>query len=210
MSTVVCTAGSTASSKISAVLGEFGTPMSRGLTEILGEDSNIEVIGAALGPALLERTVAARSPDVALLSGQTAGSRQLVSRLTSLHPGLRIVVLANEPSRSYALRLLTYGVAACICSDASASDILAAIHLSVEGKQLIACWSPSRPALHLSELSTLTSREAEVLTHLQAGATNGEIASLLHISQETVRTHASSIYRKLDVRGRRDLPRLGD
>ncbi|HEY4427674.1 MAG TPA: response regulator transcription factor [Solirubrobacteraceae bacterium] len=208
MSTVVCKNGASTRARISAVLGEFGTPMSRGLTAILGEDADIEIIGAALGPALLEQAVAERSPDVALLSGQTAGSRLLVGRLTSLHPALRIVVLANEPSRSYALRLLTYGVAACVSSDATAEDILAAIHMSVEGKQLIACRPASRSVPQLSELSGLTGREAEVLSHLRAGATNAEIASLLHISQETVRSHASSIYRKLDVRGRRDLPRL--
>jgi DNA-binding NarL/FixJ family response regulator len=210
MSTVVCNGALAAPAKISAVLGEFGTTMGRGLEEILGEDSGIEVIGAALGPALLETVVAERLPDVALLNGQAAGSRQLVGRLTSLHPQLRIVAFANEPSRPYALRLLTHGVSACISSDASASDILAAIHLSVEGKQLIVCSTTARVTPCLSELAALTRREEEVLTHLRAGATNGEIASLLHISHETVRSHASSIYRKLDVRGRRDLPRLGD
>ena len=121
----------------------------------------------SISKPLLETTVAERSPDVALLNGHAAGSRQLVGRLTSLHPQLRIVALANEPSRSYALRLLTYGVSACISSDASASDILAAIHLSVEGKQLIACSSTARVTPHLSELAALTRREQEVLTHLR-------------------------------------------
>lgn len=211
MSTVVCNApAATARSKITVVLGQFGTPMGRGLAQILSEDSGIEVIAAALEPALLAETLATRAPDVALLSGQAASSRQLVVTLTSLHPGLRIVAVANEPSRAYALRLITYGVAACLSSNASAADILGAIRLALEGKQLIACWSPGPRTVQLSELSALTSREGEVLTHLQAGATNAEIAALLHISTETVRSHASSIYRKLDVRGRRDLPRLGE
>lgn len=192
------------------MLGRFGTSMALGLEQILGRDGRIEVIARAASAAELERVVAASAPDVALLNGQSAASRQLVTRLLSLHPALRIIALANDPSRSYALRLLSYGVAACISSDAPESDVLGAVQLTLEGKQLIACGASVDGVAAMSEVSTLTPREAEILTHLQADATNAEIASLLHISVETVRSHASSIYRKLQVRGRRELPRLGE
>jgi LuxR family maltose regulon positive regulatory protein len=49
----------------------------------------------------------------------------------------------------------------------------------------------------------LTSREKEILTMMQAGLSNGEIAQNLVISLYTVKRHASNIYRKLDVAGRR-------
>jgi DNA-binding CsgD family transcriptional regulator len=51
----------------------------------------------------------------------------------------------------------------------------------------------------------LTPREADVLELLRAGHSNGEIAETLHVSIETVRTHARRIYRKLGVRTRREL-----
>lgn len=97
--------------KITAVLGDFSTPMSRGLEQILSEDSDIEVIGGALGPGRLEATVRAQSSDIALLNGRTGSRRGLIRNLTSAHPALRIVVVADDPSRSYALGLLTCGVA---------------------------------------------------------------------------------------------------
>ena len=48
----------------------------------------------------------------------------------------------------------------------------------------------------------LTSREKEILTMIQAGLSNREIAQDLVISLYTVKRHASNIYRKLDVDGR--------
>ena len=55
----------------------------------------------------------------------------------------------------------------------------------------------------------LTPREAEVMDLLRTGRSNAEIAQALHVSIETVRTHARRIYRKLGVRTRRELRALG-
>jgi len=117
--------------KITVVLGEFSAPMSHGLAHILSHDSRVELVARALKPGPLEKTVSAQSPDVALLNEQAAASRSLVSSLCTAHPSLSIVVLAHEPSRQFALCLLSYGVAACIPRDSSAEDILEAIHLTV-------------------------------------------------------------------------------
>jgi DNA-binding CsgD family transcriptional regulator len=51
----------------------------------------------------------------------------------------------------------------------------------------------------------LTSRELEVLARLQQRRSNAQIAADLHVSIETVRTHARHIYRKLGVGSRREL-----
>jgi pimeloyl-ACP methyl ester carboxylesterase/DNA-binding CsgD family transcriptional regulator len=50
----------------------------------------------------------------------------------------------------------------------------------------------------------LSPREREVLVLLAHGESNGEMAAALGISINTVERHVSSIYRKLDVRGRSD------
>lgn len=51
----------------------------------------------------------------------------------------------------------------------------------------------------------LTEREQEVRTQAAAGLTDNEIADELGVSPRTVHAHLRSIYRKLDIRGRRDL-----
>lgn len=48
----------------------------------------------------------------------------------------------------------------------------------------------------------LTKREMDVLAFLARGLSNKEIASLLRISNQTVKNHVTSILRKLGVEGR--------
>jgi DNA-binding CsgD family transcriptional regulator len=48
----------------------------------------------------------------------------------------------------------------------------------------------------------LTSREAQVLSLVRRGVSNGEIALALGISRRTVEKHLEHVYRKLGVAGR--------
>ena len=61
-------------------------------------------------------------------------------------------------------------------------------------------------AAHL--LSLLSAREREVLGYVAAGADNLKIASLLGISERTVKAHVSSLYRKLSQENRTQLALL--
>ena len=59
--------------------------------------------------------------------------------------------------------------------------------------------SPGRPAHQ-----RLTAREREILTLVADGLTNAEIAAELQLSPNTVKEHASSMFRKLGARNRAD------
>lgn len=61
---------------------------------------------------------------------------------------------------------------------------------------------PGASAKPLSHVEGLTEREEQVLAHLAKGHSYKEIADLLSISFETVRTHIRSIYEKLHVHSR--------
>jgi DNA-binding NarL/FixJ family response regulator len=96
--------------------------------------------------------------------------------------------------------MLSFGATACLAKSTEARDVVHAIHLASRGLHVLppAGADAGRPDL-------LTEREAEVLELLQSGRSNAENAAALHVSVETVRTHARRIYRKLGVRTRRDL-----
>jgi PAS domain S-box-containing protein len=57
-------------------------------------------------------------------------------------------------------------------------------------------------------LQRLSDREREVLEHVLAGRRSKEIAALLDVSEKTICTHRSRAFRKLALRGERDLFRL--
>ena len=48
----------------------------------------------------------------------------------------------------------------------------------------------------------MTSREREILAGIGAGKTNREIASLLFLSEKTIKHYVSNILQKLQVRSR--------
>jgi len=70
-----------------------------------------------------------------------------------------------------------------------------------------ACSGPTtNPVEELDRLAArelLSARELDVLHLMVKLKSNKEIAASLHVSYETVKNHAKSIYRKLDVHGRR-------
>jgi DNA-binding CsgD family transcriptional regulator len=68
--------------------------------------------------------------------------------------------------------------------------------------------SPDGMALDASVLKGLTSREREILKHIVAGRTYGEIARDLVLSEKTVSSHVSNILRKTGTANRVDLSRL--
>lgn len=60
----------------------------------------------------------------------------------------------------------------------------------------------TQPAMNDPSLSSLTSREAEVLAGTSRGGTNAQIACELGITVHAVKFHLSSIFRKLEVQNR--------
>ena len=50
--------------------------------------------------------------------------------------------------------------------------------------------------------AALTKRELEILRHLATGKPISSIATILHISQNTMKTHLKNVYRKIGAGGR--------
>ena len=60
----------------------------------------------------------------------------------------------------------------------------------------------SRPALKGSDLDLLTGREREILALICEGRSDAEMSSVLDLSQNTIRNHVASLYRKIGVNRR--------
>ncbi len=147
--------------------------------------------------------LAAQRPLVAILNFATLSSAAELRELHRAFPNTRLMVLANRPTAAESRQMVSFGATACLSKSTQARDVLHAIHLASRGMHVlppavIDDHDPPGPEL-------LTPREADVLELLQTGRSNAEIAQPLHVSVETVRTHARRVYRKLGVRTRREL-----
>jgi len=72
--------------------------------------------------------------------------------------------------------------------------------------ELAAASARTRPQRD-SSLATLTHRELEVLQLVAEGHTNGLMASMLWVTEQTIKFHLSNIYRKLKVSNRTEASR---
>lgn len=154
------------------------------------------------------------SPHVALVDlfvGDEAGT-DIAQRVRAAHPSTR-VLLVSGAGRISATAARAAGAAGFVTKDRSAAEIVEAIRRIGAGEDVFdaatrpggagalgpADRSPGRPAHQ-----RLTAREREVLTLVAAGLTNAEIAAELQLSPNTVKEHASSMFRKLGARNRAD------
>jgi DNA-binding NarL/FixJ family response regulator len=188
-------------SQITVALGRFDDLLARGLRGLVEDDGRLELVASDVPPAQLTAVLRARGPRVAILDAASLLSPAEVRSLTARHPQTHLLVLADAPSGLECSQLLAFGAAACLAKATQARDVLNAIHLASRGLQLVPRSGYGAPA----GSGLLTPREADVLARLHQRSSNAQIAADLHISIETVRTHARHIYRKLGVCSRREL-----
>jgi DNA-binding NarL/FixJ family response regulator len=188
---------------IRVALGRFEDIVSRGLRTLLESDPTLELVASGIPHDQLSPALLAYHPEVAILN---FGGLTTASELRDLHrdhPETRLIVLANRPTQTEVRQMLSFGATACLSKSSEERDVVHAIHLASRGLHVLPPADGHSYASSGPEL--LTPREADVLELLQAGRSNAEIAATLHVSVETVRTHARRIYRKLGVSTRREL-----
>ncbi len=188
-------------SPITVALGRFDDLLARGLRGVVEDDPGFALVAADVEPAQLGPMLRSLRPQVAILDTTSLYSPVEVRELTARHPRTLLLLLAEQPSGVECAQLLAFGAAACLAKATQVRDVHNAIHLASRGLQLI----PRDPAGGAFGSGLLTTRETDVLAQLQRRHSNAQIAAELHISIETVRTHARHIYRKLGVASRREL-----
>lgn len=196
-----------ASRPVSVLLARFEDLVSAGLRTLIGEDANLRIVAANVDVDRLDAVIAEHEPRVAIVNFGSLRAPADLRRLSADHPATRLVVLANNPTPGECAQLLALGATACLGKDVEARDVLTTIHLASRGLHVLPHATQATVTTPLLP-DVLTPREADVLDQLQLGRSNGEIALALSVSVETVRTHARSVFRKLGVKGRRELATL--
>jgi DNA-binding NarL/FixJ family response regulator len=187
-----------------------------GLRMILELEPDIAIAGEAEdGRAALE--LAGRThPDVVLMDIRMPLVDGLEATRRLLAPGVRgprVLILTTFDLDEYVYEALHAGASGFLLKSARPQELVAAVRGAVAGDTLLApaitrrlveafVRRPPPGAVQPRELQALTRREREVFHHIACGRSNAEIAQLLHVTDETVKTHAGRVFAKLGVRDR--------
>jgi DNA-binding NarL/FixJ family response regulator len=187
-----------------------------GLAMILEAQPGIEVVGqAADGREAVELARRLR-PDVCLLDIRMPGMDGIAATRELAGAGvadpLAIVVITTFDLDEYVYGALKAGARGFLLKDAGPDLLVQAIHAAANGDALIAPRITARLLAAFSDPPTgrkpvqpidpLTTREEQVLIAAASGRTNAEIATDLHISLSTVKTHLTSVMGKVGARNR--------
>jgi DNA-binding NarL/FixJ family response regulator len=127
-----------------------------------------------------------------------------------LSPRPRVFLLVSSAESADLAQLLADGADALLVRSAGLDELISAFERAVAGERVVApALLPSLlgavPTKPSPEAKTLLSRrERDVLAQIAQGRTNREIAAELFLGEETVKSHLSRLYTKLDASNRRD------
>ena len=150
-------------------------------------------------------------PDVVLMDINLPGISgiECTARLKEQMPRVQILVVTVHADNGRVFSALRAGASGYLLKRTGAAELLGAIQDVMVGgapmtgeiaRKVIASFR--RPAPVTIEDARLTPREEEILVLLTQGYANKEIADLLAVSFDTVRTHVCHVYEKLHVRSR--------
>lgn len=186
------------------------------LTRILSKKSDIRVVGAAAFSPDVVRQISSAAPDV-LLSDSAAvalSDLRLVAEVLEAIPGLKVVMIGMDADPEIFLRAVREGIAGYILKDASAVEVATAVRSVANDEavcppslcltlfQHVAKQTSHTASFVLRHNLGLTRREQQLVQMISGGLTNKEIATQLHLSEQTVKNHVHRMLRKLGATNR--------
>ncbi|MDB6005744.1 MAG: DNA-binding response regulator [Prosthecobacter sp.] len=168
-----------------------------------------EICGTATNETEAMTLVTQENPDLLItdLNMPGRGGLELIKDLSTLHPGLKIIVSSMHDEMLCAARALRAGASGYVGKDSPGNALLDAIHKVLAGgvyvserlaAHLAASFATARPrGSTASPLVKLSDREFQVFELFGQGKTAKEIALQLHLSPKTVSVHRDHIKEKM-------------
>ena len=179
-----------------------------GLKYVVSQYRDIQVVGEAEDGESAIAICQKIDADVLLLDVSMPGSGvlEVIRRLKSSRPKLRILVLSVHPERHYARQVLKAGADGYLTKNYSSQALAAAIRQVHAGRKYVTQSLAEELALDLAggregqAHEVLSSREYEVFLQLGCGRGVDDIARQLRLSPKTVRTYRSRILEKTNLK----------
>lgn len=180
----------------------------RGLSLVLETEKDFCVVGEASTGRQAVEAVLQQRPDVLVLDLRMPDMDGIavLKAVKREAPTTRVVLLTGYEADEAILRAVQEGADGFLFKDAPPAELCRAIRLVAAGEAYLQSEVTTK-LVHLMAKraaplpprgSTLTPREREILRLMARGHTNQEIAELVGVSLETVRSHVKNILQKLD------------
>ena len=161
------------------------------------------IVGASGADVLILDSVCARSSACAL-----------ISQTNNQIPSIKVVLIDMEDDPDIFLDCIRAGAAGYLLKDASSAEVISGVCAVAQGQAIC----PPQLCAHLfgafarQQLAVpsprvnldfgLTRRQQQIVPLIGQGLTNKEIASALHLSEQTVKNHIHGIMRSVGVKNR--------
>ncbi len=192
-----------------------------GLRNLIGAETDLELVGEAAGGLAALKVIRQKRPDVAVLdiSMPELNGIVLSRRLAGEMPALRVLVLTLHEDRAYLNQALEAGVRGYVLKRSAVENLVQAIRAvmvggiyvdpAIAGRALRGKRAHNKPSAAKGAAPALTEREAAVLKMAALGFTNKEIASRLDVGVKSVETYKARGLDKLGLKTRAQLVRYG-
>jgi DNA-binding NarL/FixJ family response regulator len=202
--------------KISVFLLAGNRLFRESLARILRSKNDICVVGAAPCTSEALEQIEGSGCEV-LLVDPTNGDRSdlpFVHEVSMAVPKLKLVLIDMVEDPSTFLKAVRSGAVGYILQNASALDIVAAVRTVHQGEAVcppqlclslfkyVASHGNSVPNFRTKSQTGLTRREQQLVPLIAQGFTNKEIASHLHLSEQTVKNHIHRILQRMGASDR--------
>ena len=187
-----------------------------GFRMILNAQEEIDVVGEAGDGTEAVELTKRLLPGVVLMDVRMPGMDGIEATRRIVMSGVesRVLILTTFDLDEYVYEALRVGASGFLLKDVTAQQLVDAVRVVAAGEALLAPTVTRRlldrfaGTLPVADerlaraVASLTEREREILTLLANGLSNAELATRLYLSEPTIKTHLSSIFRKLGVRDR--------
>jgi len=195
------------------VLADDNFLVREGITALLAEVSDIDLVGAVADPASLLKVVAEKTPDAVLTDIRmppsfTTEGIDAAKRIRAEHPDIGVVVLSQYVEEEYAFELLKDGVGGLgyLLKErvSQIDELVRALHDVASGgsaldPKVVEGLMARKTRNADSPLLDLTEKERQVLEAMATGKNNATIATTLFMSGRAVEKHIGSVFQKLGL-----------
>jgi DNA-binding NarL/FixJ family response regulator len=134
------------------------------------------------------------------------GGIEAARRLLAAYPDASVIMMTMGEDVDGVARAVSAGARGYLVKDASREELSSAVALALaEAGARCRVGRSTTP----SPMPALTERETQVLVGMSRGRSNAEIGKELYLSEDTVKTHARRLFRKLGAADRAQAVALG-